>query len=63
MRFVMQTPESEPWLVLAEGRHGGKPHLRVEAPLYIEGRTRDTYSDEMKRIYGLESEEELRRNG
>ena len=45
MRFVCQTPHKAPWLVLAEGRRGGKPGLTVLPDLYVE-------SEEMEQIAG-----------
>lgn len=50
LRLVCPRTESAPSLVLAEGRRGGKPGLRVEAPLLLqdaEGRE----SAEYRRIY------------
>lgn len=51
LRFVHQRPGRQPWLVLVEGRRGGKPHLRVEPPLIVE-RENGGFSQEMLRIYG-----------
>lgn len=45
MRFVSKNPVSVPWLVLVEGRRGGKSGLCVLSPLFIE-------SEEMKEIVG-----------
>ena len=52
VRFVSKTPESPPWLVLVEGKKGGKPYLKVEQGLFVYNDDGD-YSDEMKRIYRL----------
>jgi tRNA1Val (adenine37-N6)-methyltransferase len=37
LRFVQRTASSAPSLLLAEGRRGGGPGLRTEAPLLLEG--------------------------
>ena len=52
LRFVQQRPGGAPWLFLAEGRRGGRPHLLVEPPLLIEGDGRDGFSAELLAIYG-----------
>lgn len=52
LRFVQKTPESAPWLFLAEGKAGAKPGLSVSAPLYVEDGKGD-YSAEMKEIYHI----------
>ena len=49
LRLVQQRPASAPWLLLAEGRRGGKPGLRVEPPLIVEGE--GGFSPEMLRVY------------
>ena len=54
LRFVHQRPWEAPWLVLAEGRRGGRPFLKVEPPLIVEGPD-GSFSEEMKRIYRIES--------
>lgn len=36
LRMVCPAPSAAPSLVLVEGRRGGKPGLRVEAPLYLQ---------------------------
>lgn len=51
MRFVQNDPYSAPWLVLVEGRRGGKPFLTVEAPLIM--RENGNPSKEMDKIYGM----------
>lgn len=53
VRFVSKRPETAPWLVLVEGRKGGNPFLQVEPQLYTQNE-KGEYSDEMKRLYGLE---------
>ena len=37
LRLVCGRPGSAPWLVLAEGRKGGRPSLQVEGCLYTQG--------------------------
>lgn len=51
LRFVQQHPHTAPWLLLIEGRKGGKPFLRVEPPLMIEKES-GGFSDELLSIYG-----------
>ena len=51
MRFVSKRPEKAPWLILVEGRRGGKSGMKVEPELFVYGDGNE-YSDEMKRIYG-----------
>ncbi|MBR6360315.1 MAG: methyltransferase, partial [Clostridia bacterium] len=50
IRFVAKRPGSRPWLVLVEGRRGGKSGLKVESELFVYG-AGDEYSKEMKEIY------------
>lgn len=50
LRFVQQRPDTPPWLFLAEGKKGGKPFLRVERPLIIEGE--GGFSRELLDLYG-----------
>lgn len=45
MRFVAQSPDRAPWLVLIEGRSGGKSGLRVLPILSVD-------SEEMRQIVG-----------
>ncbi len=52
LRFVHQRPDTPPWLLLLEGRKGGKPFLRVDPPLLIEGE--GGFSQEVLRIYQKE---------
>ncbi len=51
IRLVQQREGSEPWLVLIEGRRGGRPGVKCLPVLMVEGAD-GHYSDEMKRIYG-----------
>lgn len=51
LRFVQKLAETPPWLFLLEGRKGGKPFLRVEAPLLME-RPEGGFSQEVLEIYG-----------
>ncbi|MEG0754703.1 MAG: methyltransferase [Angelakisella sp.] len=51
LRFVQQHPHTAPWLILIEGKKGGKPFLRVEPPLIVE-KADGGFSDEMLEIYG-----------
>lgn len=46
LRFVSKNGLGQPWLVLIEGRRGGKNGLKVEKPLLIEN-TNGEMSDEM----------------
>ena len=51
LRPVAKRPERGPWLLLIEGRRGGRPGLRMEPTLF--GHAADGgYSEEMKQIYG-----------
>ncbi|MBQ9902709.1 MAG: tRNA1(Val) (adenine(37)-N6)-methyltransferase [Clostridia bacterium] len=51
LRLVQQRAGSEPWLVLAEGRRGGKPGVKFLPVLTVEDGN-GNYSDEMRNIYG-----------
>ena len=55
LRFVSNTPEQAPWLFLIEGKKGSKPYMKVAKPLYMQGE--NGYSDEVKKIYRLNSDE------
>ena len=58
LRMVQQRHGEAPWLVLVEGRLGGRPHLRIEPSLTIEDEGR--FGEELLRIYGkLRKEEEI----
>jgi tRNA1Val (adenine37-N6)-methyltransferase len=50
IRFVSKTDGKTPWLVLVEGKRGGKSGLTVEPELHIYAKNGE-YSDEMKNIY------------
>ncbi len=50
MRFVAKCVGAEPWLVLVEGRRGGKTGMRVADTLYVE--ENGELSPEMLKIYG-----------
>ena len=54
LRLVCQRKGEEPWLVLVEGRRGGKVGLRISPTLYVE--ENGTLSDEMIKIYGAYKE-------
>lgn len=49
-REVIQREGEEPWLILVEGRLGGKMGMTVLPPLYVE--KNGELSDEMMKIYG-----------
>jgi tRNA1(Val) A37 N6-methylase TrmN6 len=51
LRMVQNRANDPPWLILVEGKLGGKPSLRVEAPLVM--REGDGPSEELSRIYRL----------
>lgn len=51
LRFVQQRPDREPFLFLVEAMRGGRPGLRVEPVLFVEGE-RGGWSEEMLKIYG-----------
>lgn len=51
LRPVAKRPDRAPWLLLLEGRRGGKPGLRMEATLSVHAAD-GGYSAEMKTIYG-----------
>lgn len=54
LRLVCQRKGEEPWLVLVEGRRGGKIGLRIAPTLYVEENGK--LSDEMIKIYGAYKE-------
>lgn len=54
LRCVQKTAESDPWLILVEGRLGGSKFLKIEKPLIVKGENGEPYSLEMKRIYKLQ---------
>lgn len=51
IRFVSKNSQCEPWLVLIEGRKGGKPGMRVEKNLFIQNPD-GSDSEELLRILG-----------
>lgn len=53
LRSVQKTADSDPWLILVEGRLGGSKFLKIEKPLIVKGENGEPYSQEMKRIYKL----------
>lgn len=50
LRLVCKRPESAPSLVLVEARRGGKPGLRIEPPLLLQGPD-GSESEELARVY------------
>ena len=54
LRLVCQRQGEEPWLVLVEGRRGGKTGLRIAPTLYVEQNGK--LSQEMIDIYGVYKE-------
>lgn len=50
IKFVSKRPGCSPWLILIEGRRGGKSGMKVEPELFVYGNTNE-YSPEMKKIY------------
>lgn len=50
MRFVSKNADSSPWLVLVEGRKGGKAFLTVEKSLYTTAED-GSFSDELRGVY------------
>lgn len=51
LRTVAKTAGNAPWLVLVEGRLGGRSGMRIAPTLYVEGANGD-FSPEMQQIYG-----------
>lgn len=51
IRLVQQRASGVPWLVLVEGRRGGKPGVKFLPVLLVEGAD-GSYSQEMREIYG-----------
>lgn len=51
LRLVQQRPGKEPFLFLLEAVRGGRPGLRVEPVLFVEGAC-GGWSEEMLKIYG-----------
>ncbi len=56
IRLVQQREGREPWLVLIEGRRGGKPGVKFLPVLTVEGPD-GKYSAQMREIYGRYGEE------
>ena len=50
VKFVCKNPSTAPWLVLVEGRKGGKPFLTVEKSFYTTAENGD-FSEELKGVY------------
>ncbi|HEX2938546.1 MAG TPA: methyltransferase [Ruminiclostridium sp.] len=50
LRFVQQRVNTKPWLVLIEGKKGGRPNLITDPVLIVEDKD-GGYSDEMNAIY------------
>ncbi|MGN0623037.1 MAG: tRNA1(Val) (adenine(37)-N6)-methyltransferase [Oscillospiraceae bacterium] len=51
LRTVHKDQSCAPWLILVEGRKGGKPFMQIEKPLYVYNSDGES-SEEMLRIYG-----------
>jgi tRNA1(Val) A37 N6-methylase TrmN6 len=51
LRMVQNRANDPPWLILIEGKLGGKPSLKIEAPLIM--REGDEPSPELSRIYRM----------
>lgn len=51
MRTVVQTSSKAPWLILIEGKKGGKAGMTIEPQLVIKNDD-GGYSDEMRAVYG-----------
>lgn len=51
LRTVHKNPDCPPWLILVEGKKGGKPFIQIEKPLYVRSADGGN-SEEMLRIYG-----------
>ncbi len=51
MRTAAQTSDKAPWLILVEGKKGGKPGMIIEPQLVIK-KDNGEYSDEMRMVYG-----------
>lgn len=54
MRFVYSRQGEPPTLVLVEGIKGGKPFLKMEAPIYVYEKNNE-YTKQIKEIYGKEA--------
>lgn len=51
LRFVQKQGNTAPWLFLVEGKQGGKPYLKVEAPFIVQGE--EGFSQELQAVYRL----------
>lgn len=51
MRLVAQSPGKAPWLVLVEGRKGGKPGMKIEPELLVNNED-GSYTEEMRAVLG-----------
>ncbi len=51
LRFVQKQGDTAPWLFLVEGRQGGKPYLKVEAPFIVQ--EEGGFSKELQAVYRL----------
>ena len=51
LRFVCQREGEAPWLLLAEGKKGGKPNITILPALIVEDK-HGNYTPEMEKIYG-----------
>lgn len=52
LQFVGKNKDSAPFLFLLEGKKGGKPHLKVEANLFMYKEGTQELSEEIKQVYG-----------
>ena len=50
VRFVAKRPDCAPWLVLVEGKRGGRPFLKVEPALFVQNED-GTPSDALQKCY------------
>lgn len=57
MRLVYSKVDEPATLVLIEGVKGGKPFLKMEAPIYVY-KENNTYTDQIEEIYGINNEKE-----
>jgi len=51
LRFIHPYIDKEPTMVLIEGSRGGKPYMKVDAPLIVY-KDKNIYTDEIIKIYG-----------
>ena len=57
MRLVYSKVDEPATLVLIEGVKGGKPFLKMEAPIYVY-KENNTYTNQIEEIYGINNEKE-----